>query len=176
MAGKNVKERLDEKKKRQNTLLIGIAAFIALVIVLAVIFILFNGGQGGEPATYNKSLQDSSGQNVLIPLSDIADNNFHFYSLDLGGTTVKYFIVKDKSGGVHTGFDACDVCYRAKKGYRQDGDYAKCNNCGRTFSISGIGTKNMGGGCWPGYLPSEVQGDNVLIKLSDLEGGKHYFP
>lgn len=174
MAGKKVKERLEEKKKRQNMLIIGVLAVLALII-LASGYILLNGGQNVNPATYNESRLDAGGQNVLIPLSNITDNLFHFYSYDSGGTAIKYFVVKDEGGNIHAAFDACDVCYRSKKGYRQSGDYAKCNNCGRTFSVYDIGTKNTGGGCWPGYLSQEVQSGNIVIKKSDLEGGKHYF-
>lgn len=148
---------------------------MVLVVVLAGLYLLFGGISGGDTATYNQSQLDVSGQNVLIPLTGLADNSFHFYSIDIGGTTVKYFAVKDSSDNVHTAFNACDVCYRAKKGYHQSGDYAQCNNCGRTFSIADIGTKNTAGGCWPGYLASQVQDNNVVIKKSDLEAGKYYF-
>jgi uncharacterized membrane protein len=175
MAAKNVKERLEAKKKRQNVLIIVVLAGIALTVILVAGFIWLSGSQGGDQPTYNQSLLDEGGQNVLIPLSDITDNSFHFYSFDFGGTVVKYFLVKDAGGNIHSAFDACDVCYKSKKGYRQSGDYAQCNNCGRTFSTIDIGTKNTGGGCWPGYLPQEVQGDNIIIKRSELEGGQHYF-
>jgi len=69
---------------------------------------------------------------------------------------VKYFVVEAEDGSVKTAFDACDVCYRSRKGYRQEGDDMICNNCGNHYPISGLGTKNLrGGGCWPGYLPNE---------------------
>jgi len=55
--------------------------------------------------------------------------------------------VKDKFGTVHVAFDACDVCYEAKKGYKQNGDVMLCLNCGKTFSITSIGIDNTVGGC-----------------------------
>jgi uncharacterized membrane protein len=173
---KTARERLEEKKKQQKkTVYLGVAVVLVLV-VLAAGYVLLNGGQGAnDPALYNQSGTDASGQNVVIPLSDITDTNFHFYSYDSGGVGIKYFIVKDSSGNIHTAFDACDVCYAAKKGYRQVGDVAKCNNCGKTFAVSGIGTQNVGGGCWPGYLPHEVRGSDVVLKSTDLANGKHYF-
>ncbi len=169
-------ERLEAKKQRQNTIIVGVAAVVVLVLVIAGVLFLFNGGPGeGATATFGESQLDASGQNVLIPLANITDNSFHFFSYDAGGMAVKYFVVKDKDGTAHTAFDACDVCFRSRKGYRQSGDFAKCNNCGRTFPVYGLGTKNTGGGCWPGYLHHEVQGNNILIKISDLEGGRRYF-
>lgn len=176
MAGKKADERLGDKKKKQQMMIFGVLGGLGLLIVLAAGFVLLNGGQAaGNPAVFNASPMDADGQNVAIPASDIGDTAFHFYSYNSGGTEIKYFVVKDKNGELHTAFDACDVCYRAQKGYMQAGDYAKCNNCGKSFSISDIGTKNKAGGCWPGYLPHQIRGDSIVIKTSDLEGGKYRF-
>lgn len=175
MAIKNADERLEDKKKRQKTIIIGAAVFLALIILAAVFIVLNGGGPGANTATYVAAQVDATGQNVLIPLADISDNSFHFYSYNATGVTIKYFVVKDENDNIHTAFDACDVCYAARKGYRQDGDYAKCNNCGKSFYVSDIGTKNTGGGCWPGNLPHQVQGGNIVISSTDLAGGKHYF-
>jgi len=173
---KNARERLEEKKKQQKKIVyMGVAVALVLV-VLAACYVLLNGGQGAnDPALYNQTGTDAGGQNVIIPLSDITDTNFHYYSYDAGGVGIKYFVVKDSGGKVHTAFDACDACYAAKKGYRQSGDYAKCNNCGKTFAIADIGTMNTAGGCWPGYLPHEIRGSDIVLKSTDLANGKHYF-
>ena len=176
MAGKSADERVEAKKKQQKMMFGGIAVGAILVLALVGGFILLNGDRSpGNAAAYNQVQTDSGGQNVLIPLADIADNNFHYYAYDTNGTSIKYFIVKDKSGTIHTAFDACDICYAAKKGYAQSGDSAKCIYCGKTFAIADIGTKNTAGGCWPGFLPFAIQGDDLVVKNSDLAGGKHYF-
>ncbi len=52
---------------------------------------------------------------------------------------------------------------------------AVCNNCGKTFAVVDIGTRNTAGGCWPGYLPHEIQGDNIVLKNSDPGSGKYRF-
>ena len=42
--------------------------------------------------------------------------------------------------------------------------------------ISGLGTENKNpGGCWPGYLPSAVEGDNLVIEKSDIASGSWRF-
>jgi len=105
---------------------------------------------------------------VQIPISDLS-TAATFYSYDSSGVTVRYFAVKDSQGNVHVAFDACDVCYEAKKGYKQNGNDVQCLNCGKTFSITSIGTENTAGGCWPSYLPMQISGNDVIIKLSDLE-------
>ena len=88
----------------------------------------------------------------------------------------KEHIVFIKDGEIRTAFDACEVCYGAKKGYTQEGEKARCDNCGRTFSIYDLGIKNKDeGGCWPGYLPNNVNGNEVIIKKSHLEDGSYLF-
>jgi len=111
------------------------------------------------------NLNDDS---LKIPLSDIT-TQAKWYEYDVGDKAVKFFIVKAKDGSIKTAFDACDVCYSAGTGYRQEGDYMVCNNCGNRYPISGIGTENKNpGGCWPGYLPNTIEGDYVVIKAKDL--------
>ena len=176
MAGKKAEERLGEKKKKQQMLIFGVLGGLALLILLVAGVILLSGGdQAGNPTVFKASPTAEGGQNVVIPLADIGDTAFHFYSYDSGTTAIMYFVVKDKNGELHTAFDACDVCFQAKKGYRQTGDFAKCDNCGRSFSVADIGTKNKAGGCWPGYLPHVIQGDSIVIKTSDLKSGKYRF-
>ena len=98
-----------------------------------------------------------------------------FFSWQAPTATIKFFAVLDQAAAVHVAFDACDVCYGAKKGYSQEGDKMKCNNCGNKFAITGIGTTNKGGGCWPGYLPVTLTDEQVHIDHSDLESGAWYF-
>ena len=111
---------------------------------------------------------------INIPLSEITSTaKWYEYEYYSGGNKIKFFAVKASDGTIKTAFDACDVCYYAKKGYRQEGDYMVCNNCGNRYPIAGLGIKNKTpGGCWPGYLPSIAEGDNILIKKSDLESNR----
>jgi uncharacterized membrane protein len=116
----------------------------------------------------------ASSDTVVIPVSSVTETVLH-YEYDVSGTKVRYFAVKGSDGVVRTAFDACEVCYRADKGYSQVGSDVLCNNCGLRFKIDGLGTKNKGSGCWPAYLPNEVNGDQVVIKKSDLEAGAYLF-
>ena len=111
---------------------------------------------------------------VVIPLSELSTTAV-FYTWDAPTATISFFAVLDDAGGVHVAFDACDVCYGAKLGYSQDGNQMVCNNCGNKFLITGIGTTNRGGGCWPGYLPITTDDHAVYIQHADLAGGSWYF-
>lgn len=110
----------------------------------------------------------------VIPLAELS-GTAKFYSWKAPAATVKFFAVLDAAGGVHVAFDACDLCYGAKLGYSQEGDMMVCNNCGNKFLITGIGTTNRGGGCWPGYLPVTIGEDAVTIQHADLKAGSWYF-
>jgi uncharacterized membrane protein len=132
-----------------------------------------NNNNSNTNSNSNSELQQNETE-VRIPISDISATA-KFYSYDFNGVTVRYFAIKDKQGSIHVAFDACDVCYEAKKGYKQDGDVMQCINCGRTFSITSIGTENTAGGCWPSFLPMNIDGNDVVIKLADLEAKGYMF-
>jgi uncharacterized membrane protein len=140
------------------------------IYVFFLAMIVMFGCTSSDNATASASGDDT----VIIPLSQISQTVKH-YQYDANGVTVKYFAVKGSDGLVRTAFDACEVCYRAKKGYSQSGSDVVCNNCGLKFKIDGLGTKNKGKGCWPGYLPHIVEGDYVVIKKSDLKAGSYMF-
>ena len=141
-----------------------------LVLVLALGVTVILSGCWDE----DKSISDDAILNddpFSIPLSDIS-TTAKFYEHE----TVKFFAVEANDGTIKTGFDACDVCGYAKKGYKQEGPDMVCNNCGNRYSIVGLGTENRNpGGCWPGYLQSKIIGDNLIIQKADIEDGKWRF-
>lgn len=110
---------------------------------------------------------------VSFPLADLADGKSHFYAVSAGGKEVRYFAVKTADGKVRTAFDACDVCFPEKKGYRQEGEFMVCTNCGRRFHLTMVGEAR--GGCNPSPLASEVVGDAVRVKLADIAAGAAFF-
>ena len=136
---------------------------IGILAIIVIAFMSFNKGSTGEVV--------GEGDVISIPLSEISEKA-KFYESD----GIKFFAIKARDGSIKTAFDACDVCYSSHKGYRQEGNNMVCNNCGNKYPISGLGTENLrGGGCWPGYLPSSVEGENLIIKVSDLEKGYYRF-
>ncbi|MFH1054277.1 MAG: DUF2318 domain-containing protein [Candidatus Woesearchaeota archaeon] len=141
-----------------------------IIIILSVVGILILSGCAGNIT--GNTVVDPSGS-VKIPLSDLSEKA-KFYEYDDGGVKISYFAVLGSDGEPRTAFDACDVC-GGSKGYRQTGNDITCNNCGKVFSIDGLGTRNKGYGCWPSYLPHYVQGDDLLINVNDIKAGRHKF-
>jgi uncharacterized membrane protein len=137
---------------------------IALVFVAIGFFIFNNTGNFAKADDY-----------VKIPVDEI-NENVNFYEFDSNGVKIRFLAVKSSDGSIKTAFDACDVCYKSKNGYRQEGDYLVCNNCGRRFKIDSLGRENASpGGCWPGYLSSKVENGFLLVKRKDLINGRWRF-
>jgi len=123
------------------------------------------------------ALRTSSSKNdyIKIPVQEIT-GQAKFYEIEDRGVKIRFFAVRASDGSIKTAFDACDVCFRSKKGYRQEGNYIVCNNCGNRYLIDEFGTKNKRpGGCWPGYLENIIEGDYLIIKKSDLLEGRWRF-
>ena len=128
-------------------------------------------GLATVPAQGSGTATAQASESISIPLDSLS-GQAKWFEYDASGTTVRFFAIKLNDGSVKTAFDACDVCGYAKKGYRQEGSFMVCNNCGNRYPISGIGTENKTpGGCWPGYLPSKIVDGSVVIEKADLKDG-----
>jgi uncharacterized membrane protein len=168
---KSASERL-ESSKRGSRLWAGIA--IGVVVLLAIGGFAWLKFFRSVDQPEHETIQPVSDK-VEISTAQLSDGKVHFYSTKSEGVTIKYMAAKDKDGTLRSAFDACDVCYKAKKGYAQVGDDVKCLNCGRTFAIKDLGVTNKEGGCEPGFLSHTKDDNGITIKLSDLANGKHYF-
>jgi uncharacterized membrane protein len=111
---------------------------------------------------------------VSVPVAKVSDGSAHYYRLADGGKELKFFIVKGNDGALHTAFDACDVCFKEKKGYVQAGDKMQCKNCNQKFAITRIGAAS-GGGCNPSHLPAQIDAKTVSISVADLKAGGRFF-
>lgn len=136
------------------------------ILVLAGILFFLSAVKGVAAATPSAE--------VAYPVKDFQNGDARFYSYPAGnGVTIKYFVLKSSDGVIRAAFDACDVCFEAKKGYTQKGDFMVCNNCGRRFAS--IRVNEVTGGCNPGALKREIKGDRVILQVKDILEGKHYF-
>lgn len=88
-----------------------------------------------------KKLHDNNGF-IMIPTRDIKNEKATFYSYDYKGKNIKFFLLKTNDGKIRAAFDACGVCYPARKGYSQTNNFMICNSCGQKFHITRIG--NLG--------------------------------
>ena len=161
-------QRAIPMKKSPVTLLLIVISL--LVTASALVGWLGFPGTGGVSAP--TSVSASAGK-VTIPIAEMNDGQAHFYSYQGQGGKIPFFLIKGKDGTLRAAFDACDVCYKAKKGYKQQGEEMICKNCNQAFPVAKIGT--VSGGCNPSPLKTTLNSATLEITVSDLEAGARYF-
>lgn len=159
--------QFQQEKKRRPFLWAAIALLMAVVVGGLVGW--NSAGSGGAYQTLA-----SEGGMVTIPVEQVSDGKAHYFSYRSGDAYINFFLLKSQDGVIRAAFDACDVCYHAGKGYRQEGDSMVCNNCNMTFRSDLI--NEVKGGCNPAPIRRSVSDDQVVIAAADLEQGGRYFP
>jgi len=158
---------VEKRTPRKVPRLIAIAVVIAVAAVGG--FLLGSGDAGG--AAYVKAVNGT----VVLPLHEVEDGRAHYYAYKAAdGAVIRFFVLKSHDGVVRAAFDACDVCYKSDKGYRQEGDNMVCNNCNQQFASDRI--NEVKGGCNPAPLTRNVDGDRLLLSEQELLAGRRYFP
>ncbi len=152
--------------------LVLLAALVALALLLASLTSLAPRAHAFSLFGGPKTVTAKAGA-VSLPLAEVSDGKAHFYTFKTGGKDVQFFVIKSRDGVVRTALNACDVCFREKKGYTQDGDVMVCGNCGMRFHSTKV--MEVKGGCNPSPLARTFDAKNVLIREADLKAGVAYF-
>jgi uncharacterized membrane protein len=162
------REQFNTEKSTGKKLLIP-AAVLVLVAVVAAGWFLFGQQPSGGHAMV------TAGQDGMIRFvaSDFSDGKARFYRFQGQSGPIDFFLVRSQDGVVRAAFDTCDVCYRERKGYRQEGNDMVCNNCGQHFRTDLVNV--VKGGCNPAPLHRQVDNDKVVIAVNDVEQGSGYF-
>ncbi len=149
----------------------GRATFVGIAVAAAVVaiagFIIFGGGEGSF-----KAVTAEAGV-VKIPVAEVSDGVAHRYTYDSRGKQINFFVLKGSDGVIRAAFDACDICFGEKKGYRQEGDLMVCNNCGQQFPSVRVNV--MREGCNPAPLMKTLDGQYLVLRAADIESGSMYF-
>jgi uncharacterized membrane protein len=152
----------------------GLVAGIVIVVVAAVSAGVVDGFFKKSPAETAKAAGVvETADAVRIPLKAIDSGKALFLSLESEGRQVHYFALKSRDGAYRAALDACDVCFKSNRGYRQEGDLMVCNNCGQTFPSNRIG--EIKGGCNPHPLARGIEGQHLVIRKADIAERKDYF-
>lgn len=153
------------KKKGSSTLVV---AAVAIVAIVAGAFWFMS--TSAVASNYVKAV---NGQ-IMIPLADIDDGQAHYFKYMAEDQPVSFFILKSSDGVYRAALDACDVCYKALKGYRQEGDFMICNNCNMRFESHMINV--VKGGCNPAPLTRSIVDNKIVLHERELINGVRYFP
>jgi uncharacterized membrane protein len=111
-----------------------------------------------------------TGDFAKIPLATVSDGTLHRFSVESDGVTVRIIVIQRPDKSVVAAFDACEIC--GAKGFYQKGGTVVCKNCASAIVNSSIGLK---GGCNPIPLPSEIQGDQLVIPAGGIFKGARIF-
>jgi uncharacterized membrane protein len=160
---------------RRNGLIIGgVAAGILVVAVAAVSAGMLDGFFKKSPAEIGKAAGVvETADAVKIPRKVLDSGKALFLLQESEGRQVHYFALKSRDGVYRAALDACDVCFRKNRGYRQEGDQMVCNNCGQKFACDKIG--EVKGGCNPHPLVHKEEAGFMVIRKADIVAGKDYF-
>jgi uncharacterized membrane protein len=111
---------------------------------------------------------------VSYPESAFSNGKAKFFDYKTPeGKKIRYFIIKSSDSVIRAAFDACDVCWESGKGYKQDGDFMVCQNCGRRFQSTKVNV--VTGGCNPSALTRTVKDGKVIITTQALNQGARLF-
>ncbi len=146
----------------------GVLLFAALVVAAD-----YGIDRGFRSSGYQRVSPDRDGR-VILEIGDLAAGQMRFYRfLNAGNQEVKFFVGRDRDQVIQAAFDANQICYKTKRGYRHDGDWVTCNKCDKAFRVTGV--NEGGGGCKPVPLEHTVAGDSLVLTESDILAGWRYF-
>jgi len=144
-----------ERRKQRRWAFASAFTCTAVILILAAEFAYTRV----TATTEARSIQ-ADGSVVRIPLGEVSDANLHVYSVDAGGTSVRFMVIRKPNGSWGTALDACLICGTA--GYRQDGSNVVCRNCASAIYIPTIGEA---GGCNPVGVPSRMESGALVIDV-----------
>jgi uncharacterized membrane protein len=133
----------------------------------------------GNPAAENGNktvpfqIIKAAGGVISIPETDLTAGNPKFYIYRDQDKSVRFFVLRSSDGVVRAAYDACEVCFRNKKGFHQEGDYTVCNNCGNRYPSVNINV--ITGGCNPIPLNRVAQNGNINISADEVKKGSVLF-
>jgi uncharacterized membrane protein len=162
-------------KKRPAPIIIAVIVIIAVAAGLGL-FLLPDANTPSAPVTGTAPvvpMVDDGRITYAVSMFDDGKARHFQYADAESKTTISYFILKSTDGVIRAAFDACDVCWRAGKGYYQEGSSMVCRNCGRSFES--VMVNEVQGGCNPAPLQRTIENDLVVIQVDDLLKGQTYF-
>ena len=126
-------------------------------------------------AVYPQVVENGEGDEAVIrvAIADLEGGAVQHYTYMYGQQPIEFFLLESQDGVLRAAFNACDVCYGAKKGYVQSRDVMVCVNCGRRFASNRINV--VQGGCNPAPLNRRIEGEYLVIDVVDIVRGYRFF-
>lgn len=149
----------------------GVLAVVIFSGIVVVADLALEGHFGRPP--YERVAAGPDGA-VRISLAGLGPQQVRFYHfLNPANQEVWLFVGRDASGQVQVALDASEVCAKAKRGFRHEGEWMVCNKCDKSFRLSEVNAG--GGGCKPVPLRFQLAGAELLIAQADVLAGWRLF-
>ena len=143
-------------------------ALLAFMVSLSSASAFSFGGKRFKNLTPEKG-----GEVVRIPVASISDDKAHYFRVKTDdGKFLEFFTVRSADGVIRVAVDACDVCYKAGRGYTKEGNVMVCENCGMRFPLSRINV--VKGGCNPAPLTRKVEGEYLMLTMEEIKQNLWY--
>jgi len=168
MSDRKDKKAQFAQPKKKNVLPVVV---VAALVVASLGLIAWNALVGGETGKF-VTVNANQGQ-ILIPVTEVSDGKAHFFTYKKDATDVNFLVIKSSDGQIRAALDTCDVCFRGRMGYRQEGESMVCNKCNQRFHSNLI--NEIRGGCNPVPLQRAVIDGKVAIPEAELIQGAAYF-
>ena len=161
------KRLLESQNRRQRRWMVAAASGCLVVILVLTADFIYARANSAPPASRPVS---AVGNDVRIPLSEVQDGNLHLFTINVGGQSLRFLIIK-KPNGYGTALDACRIC--GAEGYRQDGQNVICRHCGSAIYVPSIGDQ---GGCNPIGVPAHIDGSDLVLEVGSLANAAQEVP
>lgn len=153
------------------------SAAAAMLLVLAVIVVCIRAiaQQIAPPPGFSAAETIGTADDIVLRTPTLSDGAVKFYRyVSVAGRETRFFMVRTPDGVVRSALDACDECFRDRRGFRHRADHVICNSCGRVTPLRAIAVTR--GGCRPVPLEHRLQQhDRVTVAAAALQSGGRYF-
>ncbi|MDR1945827.1 MAG: DUF2318 domain-containing protein [Desulfovibrio sp.] len=145
------------------------------ILPIALLFMLCASPAEAFPRIFEgpEKVTASDGR-ITLDVAGLKNASAKHYLYRADGTSVRFFLVRDKQGDVRAAADACEVCREAGKGYELKDGTMLCLNCGRRFPLNRIGI--LVGGCNPHPLRFAEEGNSIVLTVEEVLSAAEYFP
>lgn len=147
-----------------------------VVMTLTAIMIIFGAVSVALAWNFSVSAQEVKPANGVFsfPATAFQDGKAKYFQFSPSANQkIRFFVVKSTDGIIRAAFDACDVCWRSKKGYVQQAHDMVCLNCGMKFRTDKVNV--VTGGCNPSALKRTAKDGNIIITQEDVMSGLRFF-
>jgi high-affinity iron transporter len=152
------KQEWTARRERRWAVLACATAFLFIFMVTAEF--IYAKEPPASPAT---EITFNADGKAVLSAKDLPQGELRFYTADVKGTKVRFFLYRKPDGKVASLFDACQIC--GGVGFYKGTSGIICKNCAAPINPQSVGQP---GGCNPIPLEPPQDGDSVVISITDL--------